>query len=56
MFYEIEYEYEGKTYSIVEQPYPRCRKDEFFQQVLSRIESLTLAGAKITEVVQIIKR
>lgn len=48
--YEIKYEFEGKQYTTFEQP-TKGREEQFSQQVLNRIESLTQAGAKIIEVV-----
>lgn len=48
VFYEIKYEYEGKEYTTVEQPHKGWEGD-FLQNVLNRIESLTVAGAVVTD-------
>lgn len=50
--YEIKYEYEGKQYTTVEQP-TKGWEEQFLQNVLNRIESLTQAGAKIIDLERI---
>jgi hypothetical protein len=50
--YEIEYMYNGKHHTVVEQPI-RGWEPQFLQQVLNRIESLVDAGAVVTALKQI---
>lgn len=47
--YEIRYQYEGKEYSVIEQP-QKGWEEQFLQNVLDRIESITNAGGMIVEV------
>lgn len=49
-FYEITYAYEGKQYSTIEQPI-KGWEDDFSQQVLNCIESITRAGGVVINVV-----
>lgn len=55
--YEIKYTYEGKQYSTYERAQKDQngrppKKDQFFKQVLDRIESLVSAGAVVTDLVE----
>jgi len=50
--YEIEYTYNGKRYTVVEQPINGW-ESQFLQQVLNRIESIVDAGAVVTALKQI---
>lgn len=45
--YEIEYQVNGKRYTVVEQPM-KGWEGQFLQQVLNRIESIVNAGAVVT--------
>jgi hypothetical protein len=47
--YEIKYKYDGKQFSVIEQPH-KGWESQFLQQVLNRIESLVKAGAVITDI------
>lgn len=47
--YEITYMYEGKTHTVYEQP-SKGWENQFLQNVLDRIESITAAGGVITNV------
>ena len=46
-YYEIEYKYNGKSYSTVVQP-TKGWESQFLQKVLNHIESIVNAGAVVT--------
>lgn len=48
MFYEIKYEYQGKKGTAIVRPIEGFEK-RFSEYCIDRIDSLTRAGAKITE-------
>lgn len=48
MFYKIKYEYNGKIATTTEQPIEKY-ENQFFEQCINRIDSLTRAGATIIE-------
>ena len=50
--YEITYKVNGKQYTTVEQP-TKGWEGQFLQKVLNRIESITNAGAVVTDVCEI---
>lgn len=50
--YKIEYEINGKRYTVVEQPI-KGWEPQFLQQVLNRIESIVSAGAVVTALTEI---
>lgn len=46
--YEIIYTYNGRRYSVIEQP-TKGWEGQFLQQVLNRIESIVKSGAVIND-------
>ena len=55
--YEITYKFDGETYNVYEFSKSSFdgrvfRKDEFYKNVLNRIESLVSAGAVILDVIE----
>ena len=50
--YEIEYNFNGKRYTVVEHP-TKGWEGQFLQQVLNRIESIVSAGAVVTKLNEI---
>lgn len=57
MMYQIKYECYGEQFVRYELPQMKCGKPEskhsFYRRVLGRIESITKAGGKIVDVMEI---
>lgn len=53
MYYEIKYEYEGNEYTEIVQPIKNW-EEQFLQNVLNAIESLTMAGAVIKDLRKVV--